>query len=50
MIVISIDESKGKMLNERIEKHLLQSEKDIEEGRTVKATEVFKWLKVKYGF
>lgn len=48
--VMSMEEYKSKMLNERIEKHLLQSEKDIDEGRTVKASEVFKGLKTKYGF
>lgn len=48
--VMSMEEYKSKMLNERIEKHLIQSEKDIDEGRTVKASEVFKGLKAKYGF
>lgn len=50
VVVMSMEEYKSKMLNERIEKHLLQSEKDIDEGKTVKASEVFKELKAKYGF
>lgn len=50
VVVMSMDEYKDKTLNERIKRHLIQSEKDIEEGRTVKATEVFKGLKAKYEF
>lgn len=50
VVVMSMEEYKSKMLNERIEKHLFQSEKDIDEGRTVKASEVFKGLKAKYEF
>ena len=35
---------------EEIEKKLLKAEKQIEEGKTVKAAEVFKELEEKYGF
>lgn len=50
VLVMSMEEYKEEMLNNKIEKHLLQSEKNIEEGKTVKATEVFKELKAKYEF
>ena len=47
---MSMEEYKNKMFdNETIEK-LLQSEKDIEEGKTRKANEVIKELREKYGF
>lgn len=50
VIVMSMEEYKNKMFdNETIEK-LLQSEKDIEEGKTRKANEVIKELRKKYGF
>lgn len=50
VIVMSMEEYKNKMFdNETIEK-LLQSEKDIEEGKTRKANEVIKELREKYGF
>lgn len=50
VIAMSMEEYKNKMFdNETIEK-LLQSEKDIEEGKTRKANEVIKELREKYGF
>lgn len=50
VIVLSIEQYKEKLLDEEIEKKLLKAEKQIEEGKTVKATEVFKELEEKYGF
>ena len=44
VIVLSIEQYKEKLLNQEIEKKLLKAEKQIEEGRTVKATDVFKKL------
>ena len=41
VIVLSVEQYKEK---------LLKAEKQIEEGKTVKATEVFKELEEKYGF
>ena len=38
------------LTREEIEKKLLKAEKQIEEGKTVKAAEVFKELEEKYGF
>ena len=50
VIVLSIEQYKEKLLNEEIENKLLKAEKQIEEGKTVKATDVFKELEEKYEF
>ena len=50
VIVLSVEQYKEKLLDEEIEKKLLKAEKQIEEGKTDKATEVFKELEEKYGF
>ena len=50
VIVMSMEEYKKKMFEDKIEKKLLKAEKQIEEGKTVKATEVFKELEELYGF
>ena len=50
VIVLSVEQYKEKLLDEEIEKKLLKAEKQIEEGKTVKAAEVFKVLEEKYGF
>ena len=50
VILLSIEEYKKKLQDLEIEKKLLNAEKQIEEGKTVKATEVFKELEEKYGF
>lgn len=50
VIVLSVEQYKEKLLDEEIEKKLLKAEKQIEEGKIVKATEVFKELEEKYGF
>lgn len=50
VIVLSIEQYKEKLLDEEVEKKLLKAEKQIEEGKTVKATDVFKELEEKYGF
>ena len=50
VIVMSMQEYKQKIIDERIEEKLLKAEKQIEEGKTVKAEEVFKELEETYGF
>ena len=50
VILLSIEEYKKKLQDEEIEKKLLNAERQIDEGKTVKATEVFKELEEKYGF
>ena len=50
VILLSIEEYKKKLQDEEIEKKLLKAEKQIDEGKTVKATEVFRELEKKYGF
>lgn len=50
VIVLSVEQYKEKLLEEKIEKKLLNAEKQIEEGKTVKAADVFKELEEKYGF
>ena len=49
VILLSIEEYKKKLQDEEIEKKLLNAEKQIDEGKTVKATEVFRELEEKYG-
>ena len=50
VIVLSVEQYKEKLLDEKIEKKLLKAEKQIKEGKTVKAADVFKELEEKYGF
>ena len=50
VIILSVEQYKEKILKEKIEKKLLIAEKQIEEGKTVKAVDVFKELEEKYGF
>ena len=50
VIVMSMEEYKKKMFEDKIEKKLQKAEKQIEEGKTVKATEIFKELEDIYGF
>ena len=50
VIVMSMEEYKKKMFEDEIERKLFKAEKQIEEGKTVKATEVFKELEELYGF
>jgi PHD/YefM family antitoxin component YafN of YafNO toxin-antitoxin module len=47
LIIMSIEEYKNKLLEDEIEKKLSKAEKQIDEGKTVKATEVFKELEEK---
>ena len=49
VIIMSMEEYREKMLRENIEKSLLESEQDIENGRVKDATEVFEELKTQYG-
>ena len=46
--VMSMEEYKKKMLDEEIEKKILQSEEDYNNGRVRKAEDVFKEWKLKY--
>ena len=48
VIVLSVEQYKEKLLDEEIEKKLLKAEKQIEEGKTVKAADVFKELEEKF--
>ena len=50
IVVLSIEQYKEKLLDEKIEKKLLKAEKQIDEGKIFKATEVFKDLEEKYEF
>ena len=50
VIVLSVEQYKEKISKEEIEKKLLVAEKQIEEGKTIKAADVFKELEEKYGF
>mgnify|MGYP000266088678 CR=1 FL=1 len=50
VIVMSVEQYKSKLKEEEIEKKLLKAEKQIEDGKTINATEVFKELEEKYGF
>lgn len=50
VIVMSIDEYKQKLLDDEIERKLIKADKQIKEGKTIKASEVFKELEELYGF
>jgi PHD/YefM family antitoxin component YafN of YafNO toxin-antitoxin module len=50
IVIMKMEEYKNKLLEEEIEKKLQKAEKQIEEGKTVKASEVFKELEEKYEF
>lgn len=50
VIVMSMEEYRNNIFDEETVKCLLKSEEDIENGRTRKATEVFKELREQYGF
>ncbi len=50
VIVMSIEEYKNKLLEDEVERKLLKAEEQIESGKTVKSTEVFKELEEIYGF
>ena len=49
VVIMSMEEYREKMLRENIEKSLLESEQDIENGRVKDATEVFEEWKTQYG-
>ena len=49
IIIMSMEEYKKKLMKERIEKNLLKSEEDIENGRVKDADDVFKEWNAKYG-
>ncbi len=50
VINISIEQYKDKIIDDEVERKLLKAEKQIEERKTIKATDVFKELEEKYGF
>lgn len=49
VVVMSMEEYKKKMLDEEIEKKILNSEDDYNNGRVRKAEDVFKEWELKYG-
>ena len=49
VVVMSMEEYKKKMIDEEIEKKILKSEEDYNNGRVRKAEDVFKEWKLKYG-
>lgn len=49
VIVMSMEEYKEKMSEEEIERKILKSEEDYNNGRIRKAEDVFKEWKLKYG-
>lgn len=49
VVIMSIEEYKKKILKKEIEKHLIKSEEDIENGRVVDASRVFEEWNTKYG-
>jgi PHD/YefM family antitoxin component YafN of YafNO toxin-antitoxin module len=50
LVIMSMEEYKDKIFDKSTIKSLLQSEEDIENGRTKKGADVIKELKAKYGF
>ena len=50
VVVMSMEEYKNYIFDDKTVKKLLKSEEDIEQGRTRKATEVIRELRAKYGF
>lgn len=50
VINVSVKQCKENLEEAEIEKKLLKAEKQIKEGKTIKATEVFKELEEKYRF
>lgn len=50
VVVMSMEEYKNYIFDDKTVKKLLKSEEDIEQGRTRKATEVIRELREKYGF
>ena len=48
-VVMSMEEYKKKMLDEEIERKILKSEEDYNNGRVRKAEDVFKEWELKYG-
>ena len=49
VVVMSMEEYKKKMLDEEIERKILKSEEDYNNGRVRKAEDVFKEWELKYG-
>lgn len=49
VVVMSMEEYKKKILDEEINRKILQSEEDYNNGRVRKAEDVFKEWKLKYG-
>lgn len=49
VVVMSMEEYKEKMLDKEIERKILKSEEDYNNGRIRKAKDVFKERKLKYG-
>lgn len=50
VVIMSIEEYKNNIFNEETVKKLVKAEKQIKEGKTVKAEDVFEELEKKYEF
>ena len=50
VIIMSIEEYKNRLLEDELNKKLKKAEKQIEDGKTVNAKNVFKELEEKYEF
>ena len=50
IVIMKMEEYRKKIHEDEIEKKLLKAEKQIKEGKTVQAGEVFKELEAQYGF
>ena len=50
VVIMSLEEYKKKLLEREIEEKLCRADKQIREGKTVKAEDVFRELEEQYGF
>ena len=50
IVIMKMEEYRKKICEDKIEEKLLKAEKQIREGKTVKAIDVFKELEAQYGF
>ena len=49
IVIMRMEEYREKVFEDEIEKKLLKAEEQIKEGKTIKASEVFKELEEQYG-
>ena len=50
IVIMKMEEYRKKICEDKMEEKLLKAEKQIREGKTVKAIDVFKELEEQYGF